>query len=91
MKSTNNPSWFRDAPHRWASASLPLTYAIACVEIVAKNSEKAGVIYDQIVEAWENPRVKAISKEFLSEIPDFKKEEIKQALIHPETAFLPDP
>lgn len=87
----DNPSWFRDTPHRWASASLPLAYAIACVEVVAKNSKKAGAIYDQIVEAWENSGVKAISREFLSDITDSKKEEIKQALIHPENAFLPDP
>ncbi len=87
----NNPSWFRDAPHRWAQASLPLAYAIACVEVVAKSSEKAGAIYSQIIEAWGNPGVKVMSKEFLSEIPDSKKEEIKQALIHPENAFLPDP
>ena len=26
-----NASWFREAPHRWADASLPLAYAIACV------------------------------------------------------------
>jgi len=87
----NNKSWFRDSPHRWASASLPLTYAIACVEVAAKSSEKAGAIYSHIVEAWGNPDAKAISKEILSELTDSKIEEIKQALIHPETAFLPDP
>lgn len=87
----NNTSWFRNAPHRWASASLPLAYAIACVEVVVKSSEKAGAIYSQIIEACGKPGVKAISKEILSEIPDSKKEEIKQALIHPENAFLPDP
>ncbi len=84
-------SLFREHPHYWAHASLPFAYAIACVEAVSKNSEKAGAIYCQIIEAWGNPGVKAISKEFLSEIPDSKKEEIKQALIHPEKAFLPDP
>jgi len=50
MKSTKNTSWFRDAPHRWAQASLPLAYAIACVEVVAESSEKAGAIYSQIIE-----------------------------------------
>ncbi|MFC1897197.1 hypothetical protein ACFLX8_01305 [Chloroflexota bacterium] len=48
MKSNKNTSWFRDAPHRWASTSLPLTYAIACVEVVTENSEKAGAIYSQL-------------------------------------------
>jgi len=38
----NNTSWFRDTLHRWASASLPLAYAVACVEVVSKMSVKAG-------------------------------------------------
>jgi len=55
----NNDSWFRDDPHRWASASLPLAYAIACVEVVVNSSEKAGAIYSQIIEACGKPGVKA--------------------------------
>jgi hypothetical protein len=43
----NNDSWFRDDPHRWATASLPLAYAVACVEVVSKSSEKAGAIHKQ--------------------------------------------
>jgi len=39
---TCNPSWFREHPHYWASASLPLAYAVACVEGVSKMSGKAG-------------------------------------------------
>jgi hypothetical protein len=38
----SNGSWFRDTPHRWASASLPLAYAVACVEVVSEMSGKAG-------------------------------------------------
>jgi len=91
MKSANNPSWFRDTPHRWAQASLPLAYAMACVEVVSQKSEKAGAIYNSIIEAWGNPGVKAVYEELISEIPDSTKEEAKQALIHPENAFLPDP
>jgi hypothetical protein len=37
-----NNSWFRDTPHYWADASLPLAYAVACVEVVSKISGKAG-------------------------------------------------
>jgi len=37
----NNGSWFRDTPHYWAEASLPLAYAAACVEFVSKMSGKA--------------------------------------------------
>ena len=36
----DNTSLFRDTPHRWASASLPLAYAVACVEVVSESSEK---------------------------------------------------
>ena len=35
----DDTSWFRDSPHRWAAASLPLAYAVACVEVVSKSSE----------------------------------------------------
>ena len=42
-----NPSWFRDTPHYWAEASLPLAYAVACVEIVCKSSEKARILYNK--------------------------------------------
>jgi len=38
----DDTSWFRDTPHYWASASLPLAYAVACVELVSRMSEKAG-------------------------------------------------
>jgi hypothetical protein len=42
----SNPSWFRDTPHYWAEAWLPLAYAVACVEVVCESSEKAGVVYN---------------------------------------------
>jgi hypothetical protein len=45
-------SWFRDSRHYWAEGSLPLAYAVACVEVVRRSSEKAGILYDRIVEAW---------------------------------------
>jgi hypothetical protein len=38
----NNPSWFREHSHYWATVSLPLAYAVACVEVVSKMSGKAG-------------------------------------------------
>lgn len=91
MKSANNTSWFRDTPHRWAPASLPLAYAVACVEVVSKMSDKAEAIYQKIIESWGKPGVKEIYEEFVSDMPGSKIEEIKQALIHPENALLPDP
>lgn len=38
----DDTSWFRDTPHYWAEASLPLAYAVACVEVASKMSRKAG-------------------------------------------------
>lgn len=38
----NKGSWFRDTPHYWAEASLPLAYAVECVEVVSKMLGKAG-------------------------------------------------
>ncbi|HUW45108.1 MAG TPA: hypothetical protein VMW50_04850 [Dehalococcoidia bacterium] len=43
----DNTSWFRDTPHYWASASLPLAYAVACVEVVSESSEKARILYNK--------------------------------------------
>ena len=62
-KVLENPSWFREHPHYWASASLPFAYAMACVEIVSKSSEKAAVIYNEIIEAWGEPGIKAVCED----------------------------
>ena len=43
---TDNTSWFRDTPHYWAEAWLPLAYAVACVEVVCKSSDKARILYN---------------------------------------------
>ena len=61
----DNTSWFRDTPHYWAEASLPLAYAVACVEVVCKSSEKARILYNRIIEAWSDAGVKAISNSIL--------------------------
>lgn len=42
----DDTSWFRDTPHYWAKASLPLAYAVACVEVVCKSSERARILYN---------------------------------------------
>lgn len=42
----DNGSWFKDTPHYWAEASLPLAYAVACVEVVCRNPEKARMPYN---------------------------------------------
>ena len=87
----DNKSWFRDTPHYWAEASLHLAYAVACVEVVCENSEKARVLYNRIIETWSDAGIKAISEEIASIIPESGKKKIKNALLHPETELLPDP
>ncbi|MFC1871622.1 hypothetical protein ACFLYF_04405 [Chloroflexota bacterium] len=88
---SKKPSWFRETPHRWPKDLLPLAYAIACVEVVAEKSEKAGKIYEQIIEGWGDPEVQKFFDAVNSEIPDSAKEDVKHALLHPESILLPDP
>jgi len=87
----DDTSWFRDTPHYWAEAALPLAYAVACVEVVCKSSEKARMIYKKIVEAWSDAGIKAMGEEIASMVPESGKEKIKKAMLHPETELLPDP
>lgn len=87
----DNTSWFRDTPHYWAEASLPLAYAVACVEVVSKSSEKARVVYDKIVEAWSAPGMRIVFDDIASMIPESGKRKIREALLNPETELLPDP
>jgi hypothetical protein len=42
-----NGSWFKNTPHYWAEASLPLAYAVACVEVICKNSENVEILYNK--------------------------------------------
>jgi len=44
--TSSNPSWFRGTAYYWAEASLPFAYALACVEVVSKSSEKVCVPYN---------------------------------------------
>jgi hypothetical protein len=54
-------SWFRDTPHYWAEAWLPLAYAVACVKVVCGGSGKASALYNRIVEAWSDAWLKGFS------------------------------
>lgn len=49
----DDTSWFRATPHYWAEASLPIVYAVACVEVVCRSSEKARILYNKpdVIEA----------------------------------------
>ena len=69
-KAISNPSWFGEYPHYWASASLPLAYALACVEVISESSGKARIPYNlfeaEIHYHGTNVRVFAISRTHLS-------------------------
>ena len=84
-------SWFRDTPHYWVEASLPLAYAVACVEVVCEGSEKARTAYDKIVEGWSAPGMKGVFDDVDSVIPESEKRKIRKALLNPETELLRDP
>jgi hypothetical protein len=43
-----NPSWFRGARYYWAEASLSFAYALACVEVVSENPERACMLYESL-------------------------------------------
>lgn len=52
----DDTSRFRGTPYYWAEASFPFPYALACVEVVPRSSQKAGVLYNRIVESWSDAR-----------------------------------
>jgi len=86
-----NDSWFKGSAHYWAEASLPLAYAVACVEVVCQGSEKAGILYDRIVKAWSEAGAKAVCEKIASLIGESEKAKIREAVLHPERELLPDP
>ncbi len=69
MQVVGGTSWFKDTPHYWAEASLPLAYAVACVEVVSESSEKACVLCNlleaSIYHHWTNMGMFAIYRAHL--------------------------
>jgi len=83
----DNPSWFGEYAHRWLPEALALGYAMACIEIVAKNSKRAGDIYRKIEDAWGKPGIKTSYNEIISLFPDSEKEDLKRKMMSPESLF----
>lgn len=63
---------------------------MACVEVVANNSEPDGKIYKELIGAWSKTGIKESYEEFISEISDSEKEAWKNNLKHPELAIKKD-
>lgn len=74
---TDKASWFDEHAYRWPSTALPVAYALACVEVACKSSEKAGGLFQQIIEACGKPGIKAVIEKIIS---NEEKEELKQML-----------
>ena len=84
---SDNPSWFGEHDYRWPTAALPIAYAMACVEVACESSEKAGGLFQKIIEACGKPGIKTVFEKILS---NAEKEELKQMVMGWETEFAKD-
>ena len=71
---------FGEHAHRWQDAGQPMAYAMACVEVVANSSPRAGELYRELVAAWAAPGVKALYKEVMASVPEEDVQEWKEKL-----------
>jgi len=87
VRKVVQPSWFGKSFHYWPQGALPLAYAMALVEVVSVNSERAGAIYQEILDTWVRPEVKELYDELIARVPDSEKEDWKNKIKNPELAF----
>jgi len=81
-------SWFNKKTFHYAyEETNPYIYAMACVEIVATHSKEGGMIFNQIINAWNKPGVKQFQKDFNSSITDEDRKEMKDVTLE----FFKDP
>ena len=83
-------SWFTEHSHRWPSEALALGYAMACVEVVSQNSERAGAIYKRIFDAWAKPETNELYEYVIDKIPNMEIKKWKDLVIHPESIIKSD-
>jgi len=86
----NKNSWFTGYAHRWADSSLPMAYAMACVEVVCQNSEKASSIYKEILKAWVKPETNKLCSEVILRMSNSEVEEWKELIKNPESVIKSD-
>jgi len=86
-------SYFGNHGHHWPTAAYPFAYAMACIEVVLKNSDEAKAVFQKIVDAWQNPVMIKACSQLVNEIPgaDTLNQKVQDAIVRPETVFLPDP
>ena len=68
-----------------------MAYAMACVEVLANNSPKAGELYRELVQAWAALGVKGFYERFMADVPEENVQEWKAKLMNPGLMLLPDP
>jgi len=95
LKAINNalakPSWFGENAYRAPDAARPIQYAIACLEVVLENSEKAREIFDKIVEAWSKPGIHSVYEKIMSNVSGKEKEELHTIIKDAPEIFEDDP
>jgi len=75
-------SWFNKKTFHYAyEESNPYIYAMACVEIVATHSKEGGMIFNQIINAWNGPGVQKFQNDFSSSFTDEDSEEMKDVAL----------
>ncbi|MCK5586295.1 hypothetical protein KAJ02_09510 [Candidatus Bipolaricaulota bacterium] len=81
---------FGEHAHRWPDAAHPMAYAMACVEVVANSSPRAGELYRELVAAWGTPGAKALYHQVMAAVPEEDVQEWKEKLRNPGLVFRPD-
>lgn len=67
---------------------MPIAYALACVEVACESSEKASLLFQQIIEACGEPGIKAVIDKIIS---NEEKEQLKKKMLKGlETEFAED-
>ncbi|MFC1951545.1 hypothetical protein ACFLYI_00695 [Chloroflexota bacterium] len=89
-KKQKKGSWFTEHSHRWTSEALALGYAMACVEVVSQNSERARIIYQSIFDAWTKPETSKLYDYVITKIPNKDLKKWKDMVKHPESVYRSD-
>jgi hypothetical protein len=84
-------SWFGENAYRAPDAAKPILYAMACLEVVLENSEKAREIFDQIVKAWSEPGIHSVYEKIMSNVSDKEKEELQLTIKNAPDMFEQNP
>jgi len=74
-------SWFGQRAHRWPVEAVPMAYAMACIEVVLEESERAASVYKDLVSAYDRPGLQTLDNQIISAISDEKNKELKRELV----------